>query len=444
MTDKLIHTVSSFLKTHKSDKPLLIGFSGGPDSLALLHTLLSLKENIAIAHVDHGWREESREEAAKICSMGAELGVPVHMKVLALGNPGGNLEAICRDERLSFFNSLCEKYGYEAVLLGHHADDHAETVLKRILEGAALSNLCGITPETVFGKMKVWRPLLTVTKKDILCWLHNRGLEGFNDRTNTDAKFLRARLRTDLLPYLSTVFGKEVCSGLCHVGNESAELIRYLDNKVSPYLAEISSGPFGSLLDLSIKCPEEGVELKHLLRRFFEKEKITFSREMLAQAVHLISTGAANKSLGDCLGEIDRRRIFLLHSPLPKVASETVLLPKNGTLVWGGWYVSASPSIKKKGFTTFSMRFHSETTKLFDQETFKEETTNWLSLWKGAGRVSLPDGDYFLAPPENNLLCKENISLSKWWSDRKVPAFLRHCAPVILQNGRVRHEFLAE
>ena len=62
MTDKLIHVVSSFLKTHKSDRPLLIGFSGGPDSLALLHTLLSLKENIAIAHVDHGWREESGEE----------------------------------------------------------------------------------------------------------------------------------------------------------------------------------------------------------------------------------------------------------------------------------------------------------------------------------------------------------------------------------------------
>ena len=317
-------------------------------------------------------------------------------------------------------------------------------MLKRILEGAALSNLCGITPEIVFGKMKVWRPLLMVTKKDILGWLHERGLEGFHDRTNTDPKFLRARLRTDLLPYLSTVFGKEVSSGLCHVGNESAELIRYLDNKVSPYLEGLSSGPFGSLLDLSAKCPEEVVEMKHLLRRFFEKEKITFSREMLAQAAHLISIGAADKSLGNCLGKIDRRRVFSLHSPLPEMASETVLLPKSGVIVWGAWHVSVSPSITKKGFTAFSMRFHSETTNLFIQETFSEEITNWRFLWKGVGQVSLPDGDYFLAPPENNLLYKESISLSKWWSDRKVPAFLRHCAPVILQNGRVRHEFLAE
>ena len=148
----MIHTLIKFFEgRYRQNMPLLLAFSGGPDSLALLHLLMEFHKirplKLAIAHVDHGWREESAEEAAQIALMAANLGLPLHLRKLDPKHLSGNLEAACREERFRFFASLCRDHGYQAVLLAHHADDLAETVLKRALEGASLPRLAAVRTE---------------------------------------------------------------------------------------------------------------------------------------------------------------------------------------------------------------------------------------------------------------------------------------------------------
>ena len=151
---------------------LLLGFSGGHDSRALLYSLLKWKSRfsleIALAHVDHGWRSESQLEAEELRKLAQELSLPFHLRRITPGELKGNLESAAREVRLAFFSALCQQYQYQAVLLGHQRDDQVETVLKRVLEGATLPRLSGLSEVTTIEGITIWRPLLRVDKETIL------------------------------------------------------------------------------------------------------------------------------------------------------------------------------------------------------------------------------------------------------------------------------------
>lgn len=306
MLVKLSKFFSAYLD---EEKPVLLAFSGGPDSLALLHLLIEYRQkhslSFALAHVDHGWREESGAEARQIEEMAAQLSVPFHLKKLQPAEmKAKNLEAACREERLLFFSALCQQYHYQAVLLGHHADDLAETVLKRTLEGVTLPYLAALRPEIALYGMKVWRPLLPFTKSKILSWLEERGLQGFVDKTNQDTRFMRARMRLDILPQLSEVFGKQVSSGLCQIAEEAGELRDYLDEKIQSYLDGILIVGEGCQLDLSQECPKHLFELKYLIRQFCKRAGFSLSRECVEKAAIFVLEGAFHKSFLTKKGEL--------------------------------------------------------------------------------------------------------------------------------------------
>src|SRR5262245_21228397 len=126
----------TFLKRHlDASRPVLLAFSGGPDSLALLHLLLDYRQQhpltLHLAHVDHGWRSGSAAEAAKLKLQAEALGLPFHSCRLSDEDRQGNLEAAGREARLRFFRQLSSQFDCQAVILGHQADDVAETCLKR-------------------------------------------------------------------------------------------------------------------------------------------------------------------------------------------------------------------------------------------------------------------------------------------------------------------------
>ncbi len=427
MNDVLTPPVFGFLKRHHDKaRPLLLAFSGGPDSLALLHVLLAYRKayplSLALAHVDHGWRSESAHEAESIAKMGKELAVEVHIKRLQPDAMKGNLEAACRQERLEFFAALCQAHGYQAVLFGHHADDLAETVLKRTLEGVALPYLCGIRGETEMLGMKLWRPLLSVPKKAILAWLEAHELKGLQDSTNEDTRFLRARFRQNIIPQLSQEFGKQVCQSLCHIAMEAAELRGYLDKQLAPYLTGISRNKLGSWLDLSTDLPASSFELKHLLRRCCDLEGFALSRDALEKTAVLLNSGAADKQImaaGKCIF-IDRRRLFITTQMQPSLPAQGKVICAEETFSYGAWRVSVSNEdvISAKG------------------------NSGWQSLWQAGMEVVLPPGSYELAPPQLNTPYPRSQPLSKWWTEHKVPAFLRLLIPVVYQQGRMVHEFL--
>jgi tRNA(Ile)-lysidine synthase len=281
----------------------LLGLSGGPDSTALLHLLLECRRffpiELLIAHVDHHWREESGEEAALLRSQVEKLGLPFYLKSLDGKKWGeGNAEAIAREERLAFFAEIYEKKGCQALLLGHHADDQAETVLKRIFEGASLSALGGLKPVSCWGNMVIWRPLLELSKLEVMEWLQKKGVGWLEDRTNADERYLRARMRKTILPQLEESFGKKVSSNLCRLGQRADTLKTYLLER-GAYLRDfLEKGPSGIRWDLRSCLPIEKMEFELIFREMLVGEKIFLSHEQYNLVLELLNAKAANKKVG--------------------------------------------------------------------------------------------------------------------------------------------------
>lgn len=425
MNHQLECIVSNFLKHHLDpNRPLLLALSGGPDSLCLLHLLLQYKKqfslNLGIAHIDHGWRTESSEEAKQLCEMAEQLGVTFHLKVIYPTELSGNLEEASRKERLRFFSLLCRQHHYQAVMLAHHADDQAETVLKRIFEGADIPHLSALQEVNTVDGVILWRPLLKVSKTMISQWVDLQGLVPFNDRTNLDPAFLRGRFRTQIIPELSKMFGKEVSGNLCRFADETKELTDYVSNSLEPYLARIEKGRFGTLLDLSKDCPPFAFAVKFLVRELCRRAGFTLSRPLVETAYDLIISGKGNRQLaiGQYQLYIDRKRIFVVNRKLdnlPPLQPITI-----GASSYGDWKVTAS----------------------HETANTASQGSNWRHVWNGKVIVALPEGDYYLGPALMNAPYPGQTAISRWWTNEKVPAFLRHVVPVIWREGIISHEFL--
>jgi tRNA(Ile)-lysidine synthase len=268
--------------------PLLLGYSGGPDSKALLYYLLeSGVATLHLAHVDHGWREESRSEALQLQAEAERVKLPFHLIRLE-SLPKANLEEHGRNERLAFFQSLFKKIPFQALLLAHQSDDRAETSLKRLFEGAQLASLTGLAPVSQMKGMEVWRPLLAVSKQEIWDYLDRKQLTPLLDPSNENPRFLRTRLRTQILPTLSAQFGKEIRDNLCCLSERSQELKDYLDERTQSAWERRVEEERGVRLDLT---ELERIEVRHLLQRV-----VSFSRQMLEDILDDLASGQGNKS----------------------------------------------------------------------------------------------------------------------------------------------------
>lgn len=200
---------------HEGDT-IVVGLSGGPDSMALLDMLYRLapeqRLTIVAAHLDHGFRgEESKREAEAVQAWTASIGVPceaAYIDVPAfIEETRMNLQAAAREKRYDFLWKTAIKYNASRIALAHHADDQAETVLMRIIRGTSISGLGGIPlrrKETRFEKnVELIRPLLRMNKDSLLSYCQERGLSYNVDSSNEKRDYLRNELRLDVLPMLT-------------------------------------------------------------------------------------------------------------------------------------------------------------------------------------------------------------------------------------------------
>lgn len=313
-------TIKSFIiKRVRKNAPLLLALSGGSDSMALLYLLLDLQKQLPlyfeIAHVDHGWRRESAEEAELLRALAKSLGIPFHFKRL---DPmeGGNLEERCRFERLAFFRELFAQRPFQAALLGHHSGDQAETLFKRIAEGAGMRALGGLKEEVEIEGVLLWRPLLSYTKKELCAYLERRGGSYFEDATNCDPTYLRARLRTSLFPEMERRFGKGVQRNLVRLGARMQEVSNYLDGRVEKIERRCIASPFGSCLPLLPSF--HPVELQHFLGAL-----APFSADAMERLLALITSGAFQGRIDvkATSFEISRAHLFIYKRPFPSFFS---------------------------------------------------------------------------------------------------------------------------
>lgn len=223
--------VYPFLEKHWDQKSaLVLALSGGPDSKALFYALQEVQGlDLYVAHVDHGWRRESALEAMQLKEEMESLGVSFHLKTLT--RPQKNIEEESRKQRYGFFRELKSQYSCQAILLAHQKEDLAETVLKRVFEGAHLPFLGGMQPV----QEDLWRPLLSTSKEEILLFLTKRKISFFTDPTNLDPTYLRSRMRSELFPYLEQVFGKKIVDNLALLSERAFELKTFLEKESKSY-----------------------------------------------------------------------------------------------------------------------------------------------------------------------------------------------------------------
>lgn len=195
---------------------MLVAFSGGPDSTALLDLLRRSAGDrdlsLLAAHFDHGVRPDSRQEARRVADRAREMGVEARVGRTGQGRGSGHDEL--RRRRYRFLRRIAREAGADRIATGHQADDQAETVLFRLLRGTGLRGLGGI-PERRDG---IVRPLLPFRGRELLAYLAERGLPWSRDPANRDPSYARSRIRHELLPALDAVWGDDPVERLLRVG----------------------------------------------------------------------------------------------------------------------------------------------------------------------------------------------------------------------------------
>lgn len=208
---------------------VLLGVSGGVDSVALLHAMHSLMRRggdfkITVAHLDHCLREASAGDASFVADLAEKLDVKCIIQrrdVAELGEQlGEGLEHAGRVARFDFFREAAKRCGASIVALAHHADDNVETILFRILRGTALRGLAGILPSRDLQPgLKIIRPMLKFHRTEIVEYCRGQNLNWREDHTNDESFYRRNFIRNELLPLIRGRINPRVDEALLRLGS---------------------------------------------------------------------------------------------------------------------------------------------------------------------------------------------------------------------------------
>ena len=216
---------------------IIVAVSGGPDSVALLHLLIGLQPawrwTLHIAHLDHGLREESGEDAEFVRKLGALHRIPTTIDLRRVsgtrGPNGASPEEAARSARYAFLTDVARRESAGHIALGHTADDQAETVLLRLIRGTGLMGLGAMAGRRELDGLWLIRPLLEVWREELMEYLARQRLAYRRDATNADPRFMRNRIRGELLPLLARRYNPNIKSALTQLAEQSRVDYAYLD-----------------------------------------------------------------------------------------------------------------------------------------------------------------------------------------------------------------------
>jgi tRNA(Ile)-lysidine synthase len=236
MLEQLRQTIQEYRLIEPGER-IILGFSGGVDSLSLLHALRSLTElrlELWAVYINHSLRPaENRLEEALLREVGARFGVRTQEFVIdvpgRLREKPQSLQLFAREERYRIFREFQKEIGAAKVALAHHRDDQVETVLYRFLRGTGLDGLAGI-PVRRDGIFI--RPLLEVSRRQILEYARLNGLEWIEDSSNKKTVYRRNRIRLELLPQLETEYNPRLREAVVRLADLAGEHRQYMEAEV--------------------------------------------------------------------------------------------------------------------------------------------------------------------------------------------------------------------
>jgi len=240
MLDKVRRTIGRYDMLTPGER-LIAAVSGGSDSVALLKVLTLLapeyRLSLVVAHLNHGLRgDEADREEDFVRRLSRSMGLPFvcsKVDVAGLRERGKSLEEACREQRYAFLKRVAGECGAARIALGHHLRDQAETVLMNLLRGGGPGGLRGMPP---VREGIIVRPLLEVTREEILVFLQEKGLAFMNDSSNDQDCYYRNRIRRHLLPFLRENFNPRIEESLFRTAEILSQEDDYLEEEVNRWL----------------------------------------------------------------------------------------------------------------------------------------------------------------------------------------------------------------
>lgn len=280
LKEKVLNTIKKYDLIKNGDN-IVVGVSGGPDSMALLNVLLNIREKInfeiTVAHVNHMIRIEADEETKYVQNFCKEKNIECFIKKekveeIAKKDKVGTEEA-GRKLRYSFFDEVAKKVNANKVATAHNANDNAETVLMNIIRGSGTSGLKGIEPAR--GN-KYIRPLIECTRDEIEEYCEEQHLQPKIDKTNMENIYTRNKIRNILLPYIKENFNPNIVSSLNRLSELALTENNFIEKKVKESYEQVLIKEI-----LGNKELEEKNEIILSLKKFNELDLVIKNRLML-------------------------------------------------------------------------------------------------------------------------------------------------------------------
>lgn len=290
----LAEKVKKFISSNNliSDgESLLVAFSGGADSMCLLHILKTLSYNVSAAHLNHMLRgiEADRDEKAaeQFCK---KYDIPFYSERINIADiakkSGVSEETAGRDERYKFFDRIASEKNIDKIVTAHNKNDNAETVLMHFLRGSGTNGLAGIAAR----RGNIVRPLLTCTRSEIEDYCKKNALPFVTDSTNLKSVYTRNKVRLELIPYLEK-YNKNILSSLTNLSEIMSADKHYFEKKISKLIENKTSVSISTLSTL-----EDALMLRAIARL---AENAGFSCEFkhIKSVITLIKSGATGKQI---------------------------------------------------------------------------------------------------------------------------------------------------
>lgn len=240
LTERVLKTIRNYEMLKPGDT-VLVAVSGGQDSVFLLQALANLKtklklKRLVVCNLDHGLRgKESDEDSLFVKKIAEDLNLGfIHKKIDLSKNRSKDLsiEEIAREERYKFFNDAAVAVKADIIATGHTLDDQAETILMRIIKGASLKGVIGISPVREEGSLKIIRPLFELEKVEIGRYLDERDAEYRIDSTNAEPIYFRNVIRREIIPFLEK-YNPRIKRALCSLAEHLREDFEFINEAKS-------------------------------------------------------------------------------------------------------------------------------------------------------------------------------------------------------------------
>lgn len=284
---ELIRTINHTLKSHNlfpENSRILVACSGGPDSMALLYLLQDIATHrhttykIGVAIVDHCIRPESKDEVLWLQHQVEELGLPFYSATFDVPRLSKedkkSEETIGRQVRYQWLNEIAQSEGYDYISVAHHKDDQAESILAHIIRGSGLNGLTGMSVVQSEYAIPVVRPLLDVTKEDLLAYIGTKHISYCVDSTNEDVRYQRNRIRHRIIPELEAV-NPAVVDAIVRLGSSVNEDVMVI--------SDLTSRTFDKLVSI-------GDDEVRISRRALRQEPLAIQRRLWQRLVSTIDS----------------------------------------------------------------------------------------------------------------------------------------------------------